>query len=141
MNRPILSWLKVAGIALCAFLCVCWVAALKNSVNVTWSESVWAFAVSYFLLYRYVSRGNSYSLVISATVVGFLIIPLVVQVTHISSSLWSFISDIALVLGIGGAVLCYRHKHVAIMMLVAIILILFNSFCVPEWDAYVLHSH
>ena len=139
MNRPILSWLKIMGIAICAFLCVCWVAASKNSVNITWSESIWAFVVSCFLLDRYTTRGNSYALVVSATLVGFLILPLIVQLSHISNSLWSLICDISFVLGIAMAALYHYRKQIVVLILSVVILILFNSFCVPAWDAYVSH--
>lgn len=127
-----LLWLKVVGIMACAFLCVCWVAALKNTTNVSWSEMIWFFAVTYALLSKY-NGVAGYAKLVAWSVCGAIIIPLIVILTCWPDGSASLIFPVASVVGILLAALCHYKKGLLMFVISAAIMVLFNSFVVDAW--------
>lgn len=133
MKDGILTWLKVAGISLCAYLCVMWVPALKSEANLSWSWMIWFSVVTYWLLEKF-GKSSGNGLVLSASAVGAVILPAIVVCYGARMSAIFVISSL---LGVFLTGFCHSKKNVVVFVLSVLVMILYNCFVVPAWFDHV----
>lgn len=136
MNPKFLIWLKAAGIAVCAYLCIFWVLAIKSDSNACWSWMMWIFAATYFILVKFGDKAGRGAL-LSAAAVGANLLPVLVIASSWSEGRMSAIFVISALLGTALAGVCHAKKSAAVFLLSVAVMILFNSFIVPAWFDHV----
>lgn len=134
MKKQILSFLKIASLSLCSFLCIFWILTIRSNENASWSEGVWFFGIAYALLQNYNNHsGLSFLWLITAIVLGRIALEIPIYILDFGSMAASIIFTISSILGITLASICYKIKHASVFLLSIILMILFNSFVVPAW--------
>ena len=136
-RQNFLNWIKIAGIGLVAFLCVCWLPAIKSLVNTCWSELIWMYAVTFAVLNARKAASSSIS-VVSALLSGALLLPVIV-ICCCEDTGMSIIFLISMIIGAVLAAVCHAYKKSIVFILSAALVILYNSFVVPLWESLMLY--
>lgn len=122
--------------SLMAFLGVCWV-LVTQSANASWSESMVYFWLTYVVLSKYVAkRGMDTLSVVSAIVIGRIILELPVRLLDWAASFGSLIYLVSSLMGIALATMCFKNRNASIFFLSLVILIIFNSFVIDAWVSF-----
>lgn len=133
MRQKILQFCKITGIGICCFLMIFWV-ALYDDANMGWSESVLFYAITYWVLWKYLPMNLlSLEAITCSVILGRLFFVIPVRIYDWSGSFPTLIFDIESVLAIVLASLCFKNKRPEIFFLTICVMILFNIFLLDAW--------
>lgn len=114
------------------FLLTSWTAAY-SVYAAGWSESVAYFLITYLLMDKYVRSDSIGISVISAIVLGRIIIMLPIRIINFREMLPTMFVPFVSIVGIVLGVLCFREKRIIVALLSLIILILMNTVAHYAW--------
>lgn len=123
-----MQFLKISGASMLLFLAMSWVHFFQAYVC-GWAYSVCYFAFTWICLQMFLPKTwNKYSFVISAIVIGRIILEIPIRIVAFSDSYATLMFPIITIISILLAAVCYYEKRVSVYVLSAIILLLVNTF-------------
>ena len=126
------TFLIVFLISVLIYLLTCWTTAY-SVYAAGWSESIAYFLITYLLMDKYVKPDSSGLSVVSAIILGRIIIMLPLRIMDFREMLPSMFVPLVTIVGIVLGVMCYREKRVVVFILSLIILILMNTVAHYAW--------
>ena len=111
MNIKLKAFLAISALSLVLFLCTCWIAGL-SFYDAAWAEGVAFFGFTWLCLHKLKDKEYfSYTLVLSAILVGRFILEVPVRVLDFSSSEISIVVPIINLVAILLAAFCFRARN------------------------------
>lgn len=127
-EKKMCSFLGIAGISLLLFLVMSWIHTFQALIC-GWAYSVCYFAFTWICLQVFSSKTeNKYLFVISAIILGRIILEIPIRISDFGDSFATLMFPIITIISILLAAVCYYEKRVSVYVLSAIILLLVNTF-------------
>lgn len=138
MKEKVIVFLKVAGISLAAFLCICWTAGTE-SLNAYWSEALVFFVITFFMCEKFASsRQLGAGTVAIASAVGRIILEIPIRISDWLGTVGSLMLTLESLVAIFMAWVCWKYKKPVVFILTLVIFILINSFIPEMWDDFLM---
>lgn len=110
MKRKAIIFLKVSGLSLLLFLATCWTAGISFSLAAG-VESICFLLITWYFCYRYSVEQVSQRILISAIILGRIIVEIPVRLSDLSGTAVSLPVLIICILSIPLGVLCFNKRN------------------------------
>lgn len=127
-RNQLVQFLGITGISLLLFLVMSWVHTFQALIC-GWAYSVCYFAFTWICLQVFLPKTeNKYPIVISAIIIGRIILEIPIRISDFGDSFATLMFPIITIISVLLAAVCYYEKRVSVYVLSAIILLLVNTF-------------
>lgn len=128
------------GLSLALFLITCW-SAIYADTTPYWVESIGYFILTFYCMELFKGEKTDIStwLVVSAVIIGRIIIEIPMRIMDWNGCLGSFMVIAACVIAILLSAYCFNTKKPFAFILSYVILSLFNSIVAEYWTGFVLN--
>lgn len=127
------SFLAIAALSLVLFLCTGWIASI-SFYDAAWAEGIAFFAFTWLCLHKLKDKESfSYTLVLSAILLGRFVLELPVRIFDFSSSAISILVPIINIVAIFLAALSFWAKRSYVYAISIVVFILLNVLVHPYW--------
>lgn len=111
MKKKILTFLGITVISVILLLCECWFNTYPSYVS-EWIQSISYFALTWICAYKLKQTGISLYAIVTAVILGRILLEIPIRITDFHNSLGSFMNIITSIIGIILGAICYYEKRI-----------------------------